>query len=103
MERRQNKSILPRIEFTKRLIKYALFSITLLIISLFIGVLGYRFYNSSMILTGMGPIDKTTTSSSKIFASFYAIHSGVIFLSSLALFFVPIAHRLMHLLKIENN
>jgi len=113
MVRKQNKNILSKKEFTLRLLNYALFSILLLLISLLIGVLGYHFlaklswldsfYNSSMILTGMGPIDKMTSSSSKIFASIYAIYSGVIFLSSVALFFAPIAHRLMHLLKIEQD
>lgn len=56
-----------------------------------------------MILTGMGPIDKMTTASSKLFASFYDTYNGVIFLTSVALFFAPIAQRLMHLLKIEED
>ncbi|WP_158974958.1 hypothetical protein [Cellulophaga sp. L1A9] len=54
-----------------------------------------------MILTGMGPIDEMKTDAAKLFASVYAIFSGVIFLSTVALFFAPFAHRLVHLLKIE--
>lgn len=83
----------------------------LLILSLTIGVLGYFFigglslidsiYNASMILTGMGPIDKMTTDSAKLFASAYALFSGVIFLSTVAVFFAPFAHRLIHLFKID--
>ena len=61
----------------------------------------YSVYNASMILTGMGPVNEMVTDSAKLFASIYAIFSGVIFLSTVAIFFAPFAHRLMHLLRIE--
>lgn len=54
-----------------------------------------------MILTGMGPVDEMISSKAKIFASVYALFSGVIFLSTVAIFFAPFAHRLMHLLRID--
>lgn len=83
----------------------------LLLISIGIGIFGYHyfggleyldcFYNASMILTGMGPVNEIKTESAKLFASFYALFSGVVFLSTVAIFFAPIAHRLMHLLRIE--
>ncbi len=98
-------------KFAKRVLKYSLFSIGLLIISIGIGVFGYHYignlnwidsiYNASMILTGMGPVNELNTDSAKLFASIYAIFSGVIFLSTVAIFFAPFAHRLMHLLKID--
>lgn len=103
--------MLPPKEFAKRVLKYTVFSIGLLTFSLGIGILGYHYigalnwidslYNASMILTGMGPVNELQTDSAKVFASIYAIFSGVIFLSTVAIFFAPFAHRLMHLLKIE--
>ena len=109
--KRKSKNILPPKEFAKRVFKYAIFSVSLLTFSLGIGILGYHYfgnlnwidsiYNASMILTGMGPVDEMTTSAAKLFASIYAIFSGVVFLSTVAIFFAPFAHRLMHLLKIE--
>lgn len=60
-------------------------------------------YNASMILTGMGPVDEMTTDSAKLFASIYAIFSGVVFLSTVAIFFSPFAHRLMHLLRVDQD
>lgn len=106
-----SKNILPPIEFAKRVFKYATFSISLLVFSLGIGIFGYHFigelkwidsvYNASMILTGMGPVNEMITDSAKLFASIYAIFSGVIFISTVAIFFAPFAHRLMHLLRIE--
>jgi len=109
---KKNKNILPAKAFVKRVSKYAFYSIILLIISLGIGVFGYHFigalgwidslYNASMILTGMGPVNEMKTESAKIFASFYALFSGVVFLSTVAIFFAPFAHRLMHLLRIDD-
>jgi hypothetical protein len=49
-----------------------------------------------MILTGMGPVSPMTNDSSKLFASFYALYSGIAFLTIIALFVAPIAHRFMH-------
>ena len=107
----KKKNILSPKEFAKRVLKYSLFSIGLLTISISIGVFGYHYignlnwidsiYNASMILTGMGPVNELNTDSAKLFASIYAIFSGVIFLSTVAIFFAPFAHRLMHLLKID--
>jgi len=111
MKERTGKNILPPRDFAKRVLKYSIFSFGLLAISIGIGILGYYFigglkwidsiYNASMILTGMGPVDEMRTDSAKLFASVYALFSGVIFLSTVAIFFAPFAHRLMHLLRIE--
>ena len=108
---RKRNNILPPKEFAKRVIKYAIFSISVLILSMGIGILGYHYigklnwidsiYNASMILTGMGPVNEMITHSAKLFASIYALFSGVVFLSTVAIFFAPIAHRLMHLLRID--
>lgn len=111
MVSKSNKNILPPKEFAKRVLKYAIFSILLLALSIGIGILGYHhfgnlgwidsFYNASMILTGMGPVSEMDSNAAKIFASIYALFSGVVFLSTVAIFFAPFAHRLMHLLHIE--
>ncbi len=74
--------------------------------SLAIGVWGYCYFfnlgwidgllNASMILTGMGPVDPAPNDAAKIFASFYALYSGVAFLTSVAVLFGPVLHRFMH-------
>ena len=110
---RKNKNILPRKEFYYRVVRYTLFTLLIISISLGVGISGYHFigglnwmdslYNASMILTGMGPVDEMTTDSAKLFASIYAIFSGVVFLSTVAIFFSPFAHRLMHLLRVDQD
>ena len=52
--------------------------------------------NASMILGGMGPVDPMNTNAGKIFASFYAIYSGVILLASVGILIGPIFHRFLH-------
>jgi len=111
MKTRKTKNILSPKEFAIRVFKYAVFSISLLVISLGIGIFGYHsigelnwidsIYNASMILAGMGPVNELATDAAKLFASVYAVFSGVVFLSTVAIFFAPFAHRLMHLLRIE--
>ena len=74
--------------------------------SLTIGTAGYcvfgglqpvdGFLNASMILTGMGPVDRMETTAGKIFASFYALYSGLIFLVVAGVLFAPIFHRILH-------
>jgi len=54
-----------------------------------------------MILTGMGPVAEMTTAAAKLFSSFYALYSGVAFLSITAVFFAPIIHRILHILQVE--
>jgi hypothetical protein len=92
--------------FARRLALNALIGLLLLIFSLGIGMLGYHFLgrlswidsllNASMILGGMGPVDKMETDQIKIFASFYALYSGVILLASVGILIAPIFHRFLH-------
>jgi hypothetical protein len=56
-----------------------------------------------MILTGMGPVAEMKTSGAKIFSSFFALYSGVAFLSITAVFFAPIVHRILHILQVERD
>jgi hypothetical protein len=86
----------------------AAMGVTLAIIgvSLALGMAGYHFLggltwidallNSAMILTGMGPVDPMQSTGGKLFATIYALYSGVAFLSMMAVLLAPIIHRAMH-------
>ena len=54
------------------------------------------FLNASMILTGMGPVDKLETDGGKFFSALYAIFSGVAFLTFVGVLFAPVYHRFLH-------
>ncbi|HZR47581.1 MAG TPA: hypothetical protein VFA47_12790, partial [Candidatus Manganitrophaceae bacterium] len=51
---------------------------------------------ASMILGGMGPVDPLTSSGAKIFASAYALFSGLAFIGIMGIVVSPIAHRMLH-------
>ena len=109
--RRQKVADYPT--FFIRVGRFALLASVLIILSLGIGVIGYHtaaglswldsLYMASMILTGMGPVVEMTTEAAKLFSSFYALYSGVAFLSVTAVFLAPIIHRLLHILHVESD
>lgn len=99
--------------FAFRMGRYAWVAFLLVAFSVVIGTLGYHalghltwldsFYMACMILTGMGPVAEMNSSGAKLFSSFYALYSGVAFLSITAVFFAPIIHRLLHILHVEKG
>ena len=52
--------------------------------------------NASMILSGMGPVTNPVTVGGKLFASFYALFSGIVFLTVAAVVFGPVMHQFLH-------
>jgi len=53
-------------------------------------------HNASMILSGMGPVITIDTVSGKIFSSFYALFSGLVFVTNLGILLAPLLHRILH-------
>jgi len=51
----------------------------------------------------MGPVDAMKNDAAKWFASFYSIFSGVVFLSTVAVFLSPMLHRLLHRLHVDDE
>ncbi|MBL0329647.1 MAG: hypothetical protein IPP64_09575 [Bacteroidetes bacterium] len=112
LEHRKQK-VVSLSRFIARLLRYSVFAAGLIVISVSIGVFGYHylanlswldsFHMACLILTGMGPIAEMQTSGAKMFDSFYALYSGVAFLSITAVFFAPIVHRIMHILHVDDE
>ncbi len=111
MFERHHEPLLPRDKFLARLARTAVVASIVIFGSLALGIGGYHWIarltwidsvlNASMILTGMGPVNLLTTTSGKLFASGYALFSGVAFLSSVGILVVPIAHRFLHHFHLE--
>jgi len=101
----------PRRVFLQRALRAFLIAMLAIAVSLALGVLGYHvlgglpwidaLLNASMILGGMGPVDVLTTRSAKLFASAYALFSGVILLASVAVMISPVLHRILHRYHLE--
>ena len=109
----RTKPLLSRKEFAHRILRSLLFSLGTIGSSLLIGIIGYHWsedltwldslLNASMILTGMGPVNQLHTVAGKLFASFYALFSGVIFISSVGVLLAPIVHRFLHKFHLEDE
>lgn len=106
MYERKTQDLLPRARFVKRLLAHAALSVGLIAVSLGIGMAGYcgfehlslldGFLNSAMLLGGMGPVNAPVTPAGKLFAGFFALYAGLVFIVTAALLFTPLLHRLMH-------
>ena len=85
----------------------------LLALSLLIGMAGYHnledlawrdaFLNSAMLLGGMRPVDAPKTDAGKVFAGLYALYAGLVSLITAGLVFVPVLHRLLHKLHLDED
>ena len=97
--------------FLRRVGRYAFLSVSIILASLAIGVVGYHYteglpwldslLNASMILGGMGPVDAVRTTSGKWFASFYALFSGMVLLVAVSVLIAPVFHRFLHRFHLE--
>jgi hypothetical protein len=105
--------LLTHAQFLRRVFGHVGAAIGTAAFALFVGMAGYHWLaglnwvdsllNASMILGGMGPVDTLTTDAAKIFASFYALFSGLVFISLLGLLLAPFVHRLMHRFHIDEE
>ena len=109
-EYRSHRLLSPA-EFFKRVVRHGLVALAVMGAGLGLGVFGYHYLaglqwidsllNASMILGGMGPVNPLQTNAGKIFASLYALYSGIILLASVGILVTPIFHRFMHRFHLE--
>ena len=106
-------AILTRPIFIKHMSRALGWSALLVCIGLFIGSAGYHFtekvswldstLNASMILTGMGPTIELKTAGGKLFAIFYSLFSGLVFITVASVLLSPGVHRLLHRFHLETS
>jgi len=105
------KPLLPKKVFVRRVLRSIALALGIIGVSLALGVAGYHVFaglswldsllNASMILTGMGPVNELHTTAAKLFASFYALFSGVVFITSVAVLLAPVIQRFLHKFHLE--
>jgi hypothetical protein len=110
---RMHQPLLPPREFLLRVARSFLLASVILVFALSLGILGYHYcagfgwldslLNASMILAGMGPMGSLDNTPGKLFASFYALFSGLAFITMAGIIFTPVAHRLLHWFHIEDE
>ena len=98
--------VLPLATFIRRMIRHGVLAGIIAGLSLLIGIVGFHIcenwswldslLSASMLLSGMGPTQIPSTVAGKLFASGYAMFSGVVFLSVAAVLLAPFVHRILH-------
>jgi len=102
----RREALLPPRAFAFRLARHTMFAAVIVVGSLCLGIVGYHLFEgltwldalleASMILSGMGPVHELRTTAGKLFASFYALFSGVAFITTVGVLFAPVFHRFLH-------
>ena len=106
---RRHEPLLPRTEYYRRLLGALSFGIAITIVALGVGTVGYcsfgrnvgfvdGLYNAAMILFGEGPAldPEQTTQQVKLFGTFYALFSGMAYITIVGVIFAPVFHRFLH-------
>ena len=107
----RRQPLLPTRLFYLRMARSTLFALGMIAVSLAAGALGYHAFahlgwvdsllNAAMILTGMGPVDRMASTAGKLFATCYALFSGVMFRTSVGVLLAPAFHRFLHRFHLE--
>lgn len=113
MYEHRRRPLLDAPAFARRVYVHLLAAVLVIAIGLGLGVLGYHYIaglgwvdsllNASMILGGMGPVDPLRGDAAKIFASCYALFSGLVFIGVASLVIAPFAHRILHRFHLESD
>ena len=106
MFERKHEKIAPVSVFAKRMAGSVALAGILGSIALSIGIAGYHWIagfgwvdsilEASMILGGMGPANQLITTGAKLFASGYALFSGLVFIALMGIVLGPLVHRMLH-------
>jgi hypothetical protein len=110
---RRGQPPLPRALFYVRMSRHVALATALLAVSLWAGMLGYEhfehlewhdaFLNACMLLGGMGPVNNPTTDAGKLFAGWYALYAGMVFLVVATVILAPLIHRMLHLFHADDH
>jgi len=107
-----HEPLLPRPDFYRRFFRHVRIAAGVVLGALGLGVVGYHhceglswldsLLNASMILSGMGPVNELHSVAGKLFASFYALFSGIVFIGTVGVIFAPVVHRFLHKFHMES-
>jgi hypothetical protein len=109
----RSQALAPRKVYLRRLYRNIRLASSIMALCWGIGIIGYRYtapmswidavHNAAMILSGMGPVAEIPTVGGKIFSSFYALFSGVAFITNIGILLTPVVHRFFHRLHVEEK
>ena len=93
-------------QFARRMMRHGGYAALVVGVSLVFGTLGYvgfahqrpldAFLNSAMLLGGMGPVGPVDGTAGKLFAAFFALYAGLVFVVVAGILLAPVFHRVLH-------
>lgn len=109
----RHEQLAPRAVFVKRIVGSLAIALGIICVALLIGIAGYHYIagfnwidsllEASMILGGMGPIKELPNDTAKVFASVYALFSGLILIALMGIILAPVVHRVMHKFHVDEK
>lgn len=113
MYEHHKQKLLSRRAFLTRLARHGGWAVLLVAGSLVLGTFGFRLMsgqtwldallNSAMLLGGMGPVGDLGPAAGKLFATFYALYAGLVFLIVAGLVLAPVFHRVLHHFHLDSG
>ena len=113
MFEKKGEMLAPLSVFVRRMAASVGLAGILIAVALLMGIMGYHhiaqfawvdsILEASMILGGMGPINPLITTGAKIFASGYALFSGLVFIAVMGIVLAPITHRMLHTFHVDDE
>src|SRR5437667_11372393 len=110
---RRSDPLAPTSIFVRRLLASLGIALSLIAVALSIGIAGYHILGrfswidslleASMILGGMGPVNELPNDAVKIFASAYALFSGLMFIAVMGVVLAPVVHRILHKFHVDES
>jgi hypothetical protein len=100
-------------EFLIRMLRHGVLASGIISLSIVVGMAGYEYYehlawrdallNTTMLLGGMGPVDAPQSPGGKLFASFFALYAGLVFIATAGVVLAPVGHRVLHHLNFDGE
>lgn len=113
MYEHQHRGVLPWPRFLRRAGRHLIWGVVIALAAVSVGTIGYHvagrlawldsFLNASMIPSGMGPVDRMETAEGKLFAAFFALFSGIVFIAVMGIVLAPWVHRMLHITHLDEK
>jgi hypothetical protein len=111
-EHKSRKPISTR-AFLIRMLRHVAFAAGIVALSTVVGMAGYEHFehlawrdallNTTMLLGGMGPVNAPQSPGGKLFASFFALYAGLVFIAIAGVVLAPVGHRVLHHLHFDGD
>ena len=113
MYERRHEQLATRSVFVKRIVASLVVALGIIVVALMLGIANYHFIagfnwidsllEASMILGGMGPIKELPNDTAKVFASIYALFSGLVLIAIMGILLSPVVHRVLHRFHVDEK